>query len=109
MNRGDAQRIILTIQIDGSPITQDYASEIELTFNAQSSQNCVQKLLSKGTITWDAEEGKYACVLSQQDTFKMVAGNNSWQLRVMADGMVASTTMGVLKLGNANSTEVLGD
>lgn len=107
MNRGDAQNIALTINIDGEPITEGYAEEIELTFNPNGCNHQVIKSLKKNEIYWNDLEDKYFTMLTQQDTFKMKAGVNTWQLRLLKDGEVISTAIGQLVLGEANSSEVL--
>ena len=107
MNRGDAQIISLTITISGEPITEGYADEIELTINPDSSQNCVKKKLTTGDIVWNGMISKYTTLLSQADTFKMLSGANTYQLRIKKGEEVVSSVIGSLKFGNANSSEIL--
>lgn len=107
MNRGDAQIISLSINIDGEPISEGYADDIELTFNAQSGAHCVKKKLKNGTIAWDAANNRYAAYLSQEDTFRFTVGDNKWQLRLLKGNIVISTQFGTLSVGDANSKEVL--
>lgn len=107
MNRGDAQYIMLNINVDGSPIEEGYADDIELTFNAFSSPYCVRKSLSDETIEWDEAEGRYSTFLDQEDTFKFKLGENTWQLRLLKNNQVVSTSIGTIVVGGANSKEVL--
>ena len=107
MNRGDACYLSLSINIDGSPITEGYADDIELTINKASGSNCIQKYLSKGEVTWDSENSKYKVYLSQEDTYKLVTGQNPWQLRILKDNIVISSRFGNIMLGDVYSTSVL--
>ena len=109
MNRGDAKIISLNIKIAGVPIEQGFADEIELTINPQNTRNCVKKTLSDETIEWDANKQKYVAYLTQEDTFKLIAGNNSYQLRVKKGDEVISSAIKYMKFGCTNSTEVLED
>ena len=107
MNRGDAQAIALNITVDGEPIDEHYADELEITFNPELHGHSVRKTLSSGEIFWNQDEGKYFTTLSQEDTFTLCAGVNTWQLRLMRDSFVISTVIGKLVLGDANSKRVL--
>ena len=107
MNRGDAQYIGLSIKINNVPIDEDFPDEIELTFNPECCSHCVRKTLNDGEITWNPETSKFEAFLSQSDTFKMIAGYNSWQIRVLKDSMVISSRQGGLTLGDVNSREEL--
>ena len=107
MNRGDSTYLSLNITISGIPITEDYADEIELTFNPQDSCYCVQKYLSKGDIIWNNVKQKYEAFLSQQDSFKLHSGDNHYQIRLLKNGSVVSSKFGAFILGNVNSKEVL--
>ena len=107
MNRGDAQAIYLNITVDGTRIDQDYADEIEVTFNPELYGHSVRKTLSSGSIYWDDEADQYAFILSQEDTFTLHPGNNTWQLRLMKDGFVISTVIGKLVFGDVNSKRIL--
>ena len=109
MNRGDAKIMSLNIKIAGVPIEQGFADEIELTINPQNTQNCVKKKLSDETIEWDSTRQKYIVFLTQEDTFKLIVGNNSYQLRVKKGNDVISSTIKYIKFGRTNSTEVLED
>lgn len=109
MNRGDARVISLNIKIAGEPIQEGFADEIELTINPQNTRNCVQKTLTGETIEWDANKHKYVAYLTQEDTFKLIAGNNSYQLRVKKGIDVISSAIKYLRFGCTNSTEVLED
>ena len=105
MNRGDARVISLNIKVAGVPVEQDFADEIELTFNPQNGPNCIKKLLSNGSIEWNGD--KYVTYLTQEDTFKLMSGNNSYQLRVKKGINVISSTIKNIKFGRVNSIEVL--
>lgn len=107
MNRGDAFYLSLDITLDGKPIVDGYADDIELTINPQSNQACVQKSLLKGDLVWDLNKNCYTTYLSQQDTYRMREGINTWQLRVLKEDIVTSTTFGEICLGKVNSREVL--
>lgn len=107
MNKGDAQYVVLSVNIDGKPLEKDFADNIELTFNSQATAYCVQKSLKKGTIVWSEDDQKYIVFLTQMDTFKMKNGVNTWQLRVSKDRNVISTTIGSFMLGDVNSKEVI--
>ena len=109
MNRGDARIISLNITIAGNPIAENYADEIELTINPETTCNCVKKKLSDGTIIWNVEKQKYIALLTQEDTFKLIVGNNTYQLRVKKDIEVVSSAIKYIKFGSTNSTEVLVD
>ena len=107
MNRGDATVISLDITIDDEPIEQDYADDVEVTFNPQCGSNCVQKSLKDETIYWDATTSKYLMFLTQEDTYKLKTGANTVQLRVLKDDIVTSTAINTFFLGNVNSKEIL--
>ena len=107
MNRGDAQAVYLNITVDGNPIDQYYADEIEVTFNPELHGHSVRKTLSAGDIYWDDEVHQYALVLSQEDTFILHPGNNTWQLRLMKDTFVVSTIIGKIAIGDVNSKRIL--
>lgn len=107
MNRGDAQYIVLSININGEPLEEGYPDDIELTFNAQATAYCVQKSLKKGTIQWNSQEGKYVTFLNQADTYTMKNGLNTWQLRLLKNENVISTSIGKFILGETNSREVI--
>lgn len=107
MNRGDSFYIKLEITIDGHFIEEGFADEIELTLNPQEIFNCVQKTLTNEEIYWDDSQNAYVCFLNQEDTFKLFAGNNSYQIRVLQGNEVISTNFGILRLGDVNSKEIL--
>lgn len=107
MNRGDARVVPLTILIDDQPITEGYADEIELTFNQENNRGCVKKKLSTGDITWDSERSQYVTILTQEDTFKFKAGQNTYQFRLLVGNEVISSIDQPIYVGRANSNEVL--
>lgn len=107
MNRGDANTIILNINVNTQPIPENFADEIELTFNPQNSLHSVRKTKKDGTIIWNDELNKFTCYLSQEDTYKLLTGSNTWQIRLLKDNMVMSTILGDFALGAVNSKEVL--
>lgn len=107
MNRGDAQVIALNITVDGQPIEKDYADELELTFNPELHGHSVRKTLQEGGIYWDDEDGKYYAAVDQADTFTLVPGVNTWQVRLLKDSMVMSTIIGKILIGDSNSKHVL--
>lgn len=109
MNRGDAQKVVLTINVDDEPITENYADEIELTFNRDGNLHNIRKTLSNNQITWNSTLEQYEVFLSQEDTFKMVEGDNPVQLRVLKDGVVISSNIMTFILGGVNSKEVLDE
>ena len=109
MNRGDSLIAIIDIEIENEPIENNYADEIEVTFNDQRTRNCVRKTLSSGGVIWSSDYGKYGVVLSQEDTFKFTRGKNTFQVRVLhGDEVISSDVEGFL-VGDANSSEVLED
>lgn len=107
MNRGDATTLTLNIFINGEPITNDYADEIEITFNKECGSFCVQKTLSDEQIVWNASSEKYEMFLTQEDTFKLRTGVNTVQLRLLKDGNVISSIINSFNIGGVNSKEVL--
>jgi hypothetical protein len=107
MNRGDAGVLSLDIDIIDEPISQDFADDIEVTFNPQCGPNCVQKSLKDGTIYWDATTSKYLMFLQQADTYKMKTGANTVQCRLLKDNIVVSSGINTFFLGNVNSKEIL--
>lgn len=107
MNRGDAVTLTLNIKVDNVYITENYADEIELTFNKQNELECVQKTLSNGDIVWNETEGKYQVTLSQKDTYKFRPCTNSVQIRILKDGQVISSAINTIEVGETNSQNTL--
>lgn len=104
INKGDAKLLWLNICVKGTPIEKDFPEELELTFN---SNDGLRKTLSDGTIFWDPSNKKYVTFLTQEDTYSLNQGKNSWQLRLMKNNMVVSTMIGVLVIGKVISERVL--
>ena len=123
MNRGDTNYLLLDFTVNGSPMEENAYDEIEFQINQQSMKRQIKKLLSKGEIEWgtytwtETVEGTdvehsftgYACHLSQEDTFTLSAGANKVQLRILADGEVASSKWLPFDVGDVLSNEVLKD
>lgn len=107
MNKGDATYILLDIKIDDEPIIEGTADDIELSFNLHQLPYAVRKSLKNGDIVWDANYQQYKVYLSQQDTFKMRDGENTWQLRVLIGDEVLSTNLDIIEIGPVNSAKVL--
>lgn len=105
MNRGDAGCLLLNIKINGTPITQNYPDNIELTFSVANAK--ITKTLKNAEIVWNTEKSCFQTILTQADTFKMVAGNNPWQIRVLKDDNVVSSRVGAFNLGETISKDVL--
>lgn len=109
MNRGDANYLTLNIKVNSVDIGQHYADEIELTFNKENGLHTIKKTLSDGGITWNATRNKFMAYLSQEDTFNLEDGANTWQIRLLKDDVVISNTISIINIGDANSKEVLED
>lgn len=106
MNKGDANWLFLNIKINGSNITQNYADEIELTFN-KLANNSITKSLQEETIVWDITTSKFKTFLSQEETFKFNVGINNWQIRILKDDNVISNIISTITIGDVNSRNVL--
>ena len=107
-NRGDTIDLILNISIDGNPIEEGYADDIEIQFNYQSETASVKKLLSNEDIYWSETQGKYALRLSQKDTFRLSEEVGGVQCRIYRNGVVISSTIKEdFNLGDVLSRKVL--
>ena len=117
MNRGDTVSLMLDYYVNGSPLTQGSYDEIELQINNQNSPKSIKKLLSDGSIAWKtityisngATESftGYVAELSQEETFKLSAGQSMVQLRVKVGNKVGSSDSSMIMLGAVLSDKVL--
>lgn len=117
MNRGDTVSLMLDYQVNGQSLTQGAYSEIELQINNENSSKSIKKLLSDGGIRWgtvtyynDGAENTftgYIADLTQDETFKLSAGQSMVQLRVKVGNDVGSSDNTMFTLGSVLSSRVL--
>ncbi len=117
MNRGDTAYLLLNYTLNGDPLQEDAYREIELQINKDTAYRRIKKLLSKGEIVWGTlpyeEDGTqmtftgYYAALSQEETFKMSAGKNEVQVRVLVDNEVGSSAISSVNIGQTLSKKVL--
>lgn len=107
MNRGDAQVVVLNIRVNSKLAKADDFDEIEVTFNPELYGHSIRKLYSKNEIYWDAELKRFCLDLSQQETYILKTGENTWHLRVLIGGAVISTSIGKVWIGGINSKHAL--
>ena len=109
MNRGDAQVVVLDIRVNKRLATTDDFTEIEVTFNPELKGHSIRKLMSKGDIFWDDEMQRFCFFITQEETFSLHPGDNTWQLRAMYGDVVVSTVVSTVYIGCTNSKHVLGE
>lgn len=109
MNKGDTISFILDYTYNGEPLGENDFSEIELQFNEEwGTHKNVKLLMSKGSITWDNDIGKFVAKLDQCQTIGLT-GVVSYQLRLLdaENNEVASSSIGYFTLGDSLSKKVL--
>jgi len=117
MNRGDTVSLMLDYEVNGSPLVRDAYDEIELQINNESSSKSIKKLLSNGSISWktitytvnggtETFTG-YVADLSQEETFKLSAGQSMVQLRIKMGNQVGSSESSMFTLGAVLSSKIL--
>ena len=117
MNRGDTVSLMLDYQVNGSPLEEGAYSEMELQINNENSSKAIKKLLSDGGIAWKTinyeNNGStetftgYVAELSQEETFKLSAGQSMVQLRIRIGNQVGSSESSMFMLGAVLSTKVI--
>jgi len=117
MNRGDTVSLMLDYQLNGESLVEGAYDEIELQINNQNSSKSIKKRLSEGTIQWktinynlngsiESYTG-YVAELSQEETFKLSAGQSTVQLRVRIGNQVGSSDTTTFTLGAVLSSTVI--
>lgn len=117
MNRGDTVSMMLDYQLNGESLVEDAYDEIELQINNESSSKAIKKRLSDGSIQWktitynlngsiESFTG-YVTELTQEETFKLSAGQSTVQLRVRIGNQVGSSDTSTFSLGAVLSSTVI--
>ena len=117
MNRGDTVSLMLDYQVNGEPLIENAYDEMELQINNESSSKSIKKKLSDGGIEWKtitySSNGNtesftgYVVELSQDETFKLSAGQSTVQLRVKIGERVGSSDNATFTLGSVLSSTVI--
>lgn len=116
-NEGDTACLLLNYTVNEEPMSEGAYDELEFQINPQLYISSIKKLLSQGdiqwrTVTYEDDNGDeqtftgYVVYLTQEDTFKM-SGMFKYQLRVMVDGNVGSSSINELDIGTVLSRKVL--
>lgn len=100
MNKGDTSYITLDYTVDGVPLEEYGADEIEFYIGNS------QYRLSQGEIELDPETNKYILFLTQDDTFTFNKAT-TYQIRVRKNEYVSSDNIKKLKFGDAISRTVI--
>lgn len=117
MNRGDTVSLMLDYQLNGESLVEGAYDEMELQINNQSSSKSIKKLMTAGDIVWktitytlngttESFTG-YVVELSQDETFKLSAGQSTVQLRVRIGDKVGSSENSTFSLGAVLSSQVI--
>ena len=113
-NRGDTLCLLLKYQLNGEDLVEGAYDEMEFQINNANSQRAIKKLYSKGEIKWgtvvedngDTFTG-YLVDLDQNETFTLVTGPSTVQLRIKKNDDVGSSAESTFKLGPVLSNKVL--
>ena len=113
-NRGDTLCLLLKYQLNGADLVEDAYDEMEFQINSASSQRAIKKLYSKGEVKWGTvveEDGNvftgYLVDLNQKETFALVTGPSTVQLRIKIKDDVGSSKETTFKLGSVLSDKIL--
>ena len=105
---------MLEYKYNGEDLVEGAYDEMEFQINNTNSQRAMKKLLSKGEIIWGSAERKdgsiftgYMVKLDQKETFTLVTGPSTVQLRIKKDGQVGSSDESTFKLGSVLSDKIL--
>lgn len=100
MNKGDTSYITLDYTVDGTPLEEYDADEIEFYIGSS------QYRLSTGDIVLDPETNKYIIFLTQNNTFKFDK-STSYQIRIRKNEFVVSDNIRKLRFGDVISRTVI--
>ena len=117
MNRGDTVCLMLNYELNGQSLVEGAYQEMEFQINNENSSKSIKKLLSDGGIKWatvtydnngaeDTFTG-YVVNLSQDETFKLSAGQSTVQLRIKMNNEVGSSATSTFDLGAVLSAKVI--
>lgn len=103
--RGDSLDFKFKIKKGETYITFDECAEVELTINSNIAFG-IKK--TKENMTFDVETNFFVVRLEQEDTFKLLTGNNKVQVRVIMDNNATATLIGSILVGEVLSSQVIG-
>lgn len=99
-NKGDTLEVLLDFTVDGIPLEEYGADEIEFCMGQY------RYTLSGGDIELDPQSGKYSVLINQEQTFNMDY-ITAYQVRVLKNDRVGSLDIQKIPLGDTLSTTVL--
>lgn len=105
ITQGNTECPTFKLNIRGQPVAASDVKEVELTIE---SEDVILTKAYPEEAEYNAEDGSFRFHLSQEDTFKLVAGKGKYQLRVyFNDGTVKAIDQQDTKVKPAISKAVL--
>lgn len=107
MIRGDTKNFNFKVKRGTEYVDGSIYTEVEVQFNKQNNYYAIKKLLSNGEVSWETDH--FTCPLSQEDTFKLMEGDNDVQVRLYINEDCKGTIIKRINVGEVLSNDVLSD